>query len=90
MNDSALIHLTTELLWLVLILSLPTVVVASVVGLIVSLIQTVTQLQDQTVQFLVKLVAVCLTIGATYQWTGSNLFNYTNLIFEQIAVMGIP
>ncbi|MRT05920.1 EscS/YscS/HrcS family type III secretion system export apparatus protein [Ewingella americana] len=85
MSQDTLTHLTTELLWLVLLLSLPTVVVASIVGVIVSLIQTLTQVQDQTVQFLIKLLAVCLTIMASYQWAGNTLLNYTRIIFDQIG-----
>lgn len=83
-----IIQLAVELLWLVLLLSLPTVIVASVVGIIVSLLQTLTQIQDQTLQFLVKLIAVSITLVMTYHWLGDNLFNYTNLVFDQIGNMG--
>lgn len=85
MSQDTLTHLTTELLWLVLLLSLPTVVVASLVGVVVSLIQTLTQVQDQTVQFLIKLLAVCFTIMASYQWAGNALINYTRIIFDLIG-----
>lgn len=85
MNDNNITQLVIDLLWLVLLLSLPTVIVASVVGVMVSLVQTLTQIQDQTLQFLIKLLAVCGVIVATYHWTGDNLFNYTNMVFEQIS-----
>ncbi|MCT4700530.1 type III secretion system export apparatus subunit SctS [Enterobacteriaceae bacterium H20N1] len=88
MSERAIVHLAIELLWLVLLLSLPAVLVASAVGILVSLLQTLTQLQDQTLQFLLKLVAVSLTLVATYQWTGDNLYNYTLLVFDQIGNMG--
>lgn len=88
MNERIIIQLAIELLWLVLMLSLPTVIVASVVGILVSLFQTLTQIQDQTLQFLIKLVAVSITLVVTYHWTGDNLFNYTILVFDQIGKMG--
>lgn len=88
MNERIIIQLAIELLWLVLMLSLPTVIVASVVGILVSLLQTLTQIQDQTLQFLIKLVAVSITLVVTYHWTGDNLFNYTILVFDQIGKMG--
>jgi type III secretion protein S len=88
MNEQVIVQLAVELLWLVLLLSLPTVVVASVVGILVSLLQTLTQIQDQTVQFLIKLIAVSVTLVITYHWTGDNLFNYTLLVFDQIDKMG--
>ena len=73
MNEAVIIHFTSELLWVVLILSLPVVVVASAVGILVSLFQALTQIQDQSLQFLIKLVAVCITLitgwGAPYSTT---------------------
>ena len=45
-------------LYLVMMLSLPPIVVASAVGIVLSLIQAITQLQEQTLTFGVKLLAV--------------------------------
>lgn len=73
---------------MVLLLSLPVVVVASVVGVIVSLVQALTQIQDQTLQFLIKLVAVCVTLVVSYHWMGESLINYGNMAFDQISHMG--
>lgn len=87
MNTNIIIHLTSQLLWLILMLSLPTVLVASLVGLLVSLLQSLTQLQDQTIQFLAKLIAVSITIFTTYHWMGYNLLNYAELSFNQISKM---
>ena len=87
MNIDIITHLTSQLLWLILMLSLPAVVVASLVGLIISLIQALTQLQDQTLQFLAKLLAVSITLVATYHWMGYTLLNYANLSFDQISKM---
>jgi len=66
MNIDALLGLSTQALLLCLYVSLPIVIVASVVGLIVSFLQAITSLQDQTLSFGIKLVAVAcaLLIGA--------------------------
>ncbi|VWD64974.1 aldolase [Burkholderia lata] len=88
MGQAQIVQLASELLWLVLILSLPIVVVASVVGLLVSLMQTLTQVQDQTVSFLVKLVAACLTLALTYHWMGEALERYTERCFDLIVNLG--
>uniref|UniRef100_A0A3B0LWD1 Flagellar biosynthetic protein FliQ n=1 Tax=Arsenophonus endosymbiont of Trialeurodes vaporariorum TaxID=235567 RepID=A0A3B0LWD1_9GAMM len=85
MNESTIIHFTLELLWIVLLLSLPIVIVASVTGLLVSVLQALTQIQDQTLQFLIKLVAVCITLAVSYHWMGSALLNYAILSFDQIG-----
>ncbi|MCU6225648.1 EscS/YscS/HrcS family type III secretion system export apparatus protein [Morganella morganii] len=88
MTDAGITHLVTELLWLVLMTSLPVVLVAAVVGVTVSLLQALTQIQDQTLQFMIKLLAVVLVIMATYHWIGGQLLSYTRQVFLQIGVHG--
>lgn len=88
MTDANLTHFVTELLWLVLITSLPVVLVASVVGIAVSLLQALTQIQDQTLQFMIKLLAVVLVIMATYHWLGGLLLAYTRQVFLQTGMHG--
>jgi len=86
MSDASLTHFVTELMWLVLITSLPVVIIASVVGVIVSLIQALTQIQDQTLQFMIKLLAVTLTLLATYHWLGGLLLSYTRQVLLQMGL----
>ncbi|AWK14000.1 EscS/YscS/HrcS family type III secretion system export apparatus protein [Candidatus Fukatsuia symbiotica] len=87
MSNAIVVQLTTQVLWIVLMLSMPVVVVASVVGLLISLFQALTQIQDQTLQFLLKLLAVSVTLLASYHWMGSTLLNYTHQVFSQIGNM---
>ncbi|AJC21161.1 type III secretion system export apparatus subunit SctS [Pandoraea pulmonicola] len=87
MSEAIVVKLTSEMLWLTLLMSLPTVVVAAAVGVLVSLVQALTQVQDQTVQFLIKLIAVSVTLAATYAWMGHVLLNYAGGAFEQISRM---
>ncbi|AOJ04785.1 MULTISPECIES: EscS/YscS/HrcS family type III secretion system export apparatus protein [Burkholderia] len=87
MSEAVITQLAAQMMWLVLLLSLPVVVVASVVGILVSLVQALTQVQDQTIQFLIKLLAVAVTLAATYHWMGDVLVNYTLRSFDQIGRM---
>ena len=68
-------------MYLVLVLSMPPIVVGSVVGLLFSLFQAITQLQEQTLSFGIKLIAVALTILATAGWLGGMLISYGDEIF---------
>ncbi|MCC7005270.1 MAG: EscS/YscS/HrcS family type III secretion system export apparatus protein [Ottowia sp.] len=88
MSDAIIIHFASELLWIVLLLSLPVVAVASLVGIVISLVQALTQIQDQTLQFLVKLIAVSITLVVSYSWMGTVLLNYTIRTFGQMSHMG--
>jgi len=89
MSNEIILQLASNLLWLVLILSLPVVVVASVVGIAVSLLQALTQVQDQTMPFLLKLVSVCITLVVTYHWMGTTMVDYTIGLFDKISLMGL-
>jgi type III secretion protein S len=89
MSEGIVTQLAAEMMWLVLLLSLPVVVVASVVGVLVSLVQALTQIQDQTIQFLIKMLAVAVTLASTYHWLGNVLVNYTIQSLDQIAKMKI-
>ena len=82
MEDSQILYLTSRALLLVLMLSGPPIVVASVVGVVVSLIQALTQIQEQTLSFAIKLIAVVITIFATAGWLGGMIFEYAVVIFH--------
>lgn len=72
---------------LVLWLSLPPIVVASLVGILFSLVQALTQIQEQTLSFGVKLVAVGLTLYLTARWIGGEIYNYTLMLFDTFPMM---
>lgn len=76
-----------QALMLVLWLSLPPIVVASIVGILFSLIQALTQIQEQTLSFGVKLIAVGLTLFLTARWVGGEIFNYTQYLFDGFPSM---
>jgi type III secretion protein S len=82
MQESEILYLTSRALVLVLYLSGPPIIVASVVGVVVSLIQALTQIQEQTLGFALKLMAVVITIFATAGWLGSMIFEYAVVIFD--------
>lgn len=80
-------HVVRALL-LTLWLSLPPIVVASVVGTLFSLLQALTQIQEQTLSFAVKLIAVGATLFLTARWMGGEIFNYTQSLFELFPMLG--
>ena len=86
MLDPMLTDLTHKALMLVLLLSLPPIVTAAVVGVLVSLVQAVTQIQDQTLSFAFRLVAVIITLLITVRWLGEQIFVFTVNILDRIIV----
>ncbi|PYC28643.1 type III secretion system export apparatus subunit SctS [Pseudomonas mosselii] len=84
MGSTEVLHFASQSLWLVLVLSLPTVLIAALVGTLVSLVQALTQVQEQTLGFVAKLVAVIVTLFVTADWMGSELYRYTDLVLNRI------
>ncbi len=82
MGTPDLVSFMSKALYLVLWLSLPPIVVASVVGTLFSLFQALTQIQEQTLSFAIKLIAVMATLALSARWIGGELFNFTIAIFE--------
>lgn len=74
-------------LMLTLWLSLPPILVASVVGTLFSLVQALTQIQEQTLSFAIKLVAVGLTLFLTARWVSGEIFNYTVALFDSFPYL---
>ena len=84
MELATLVTYVKQALLLVLWLSLPPVLVASIVGLVVAFAQAVTQVQDQTIAFGVKLLAAMLAIALTSVWLGGELLSFANQLFGSI------
>lgn len=82
MNQAFIIDVTTKALTLVLILSLPPIIAATVVGLLVSLLQALTQVQEQTLSFAVKLIVVTAVLLLTLPWVGAELLRFTQYLFD--------
>ena len=87
MAESYFLQVVREGLYLVLLVSAPPLVVSLVVGLVVSLLQATTQLQDHTLGFVPKLVAVLATLAITGPWIGGQLARFTRLLLQAIPLL---
>jgi type III secretion protein S len=84
MNTGDVIAYVVQALTLTLILSMPAIAIAAIVGTLFSLVQALTQIQEQTLSFAIKLIAVGLTLFLTASWMGGELLNYTMAIFDNL------
>ena len=69
MTAAQILYIAQDLLVTTLLLALPAVGVSLVVGVLISLFQAVTSLQEQTLSFAPRILAVSLTIVATLPWS---------------------
>ena len=84
MNSADVVAYVVQALTLTPILSMPAIAVAAIVGTLFSLLQALTQIQEQTLSFAIKLIAVGLTLFLTASWLGGELMNYTLAIFDNL------
>lgn len=82
--EDYILQIAREGLFLALLVSAPPVLTSMFVGLIVSVIQATTQIQEQTLTFVPKLVAVVLSLAISAPWIGGQLVRFTHLVFEGI------
>ncbi len=83
MNDTQLmLDLCVAMLRMVVLVSLPTVLVAALVGLVVGLLQAVTQLQEQSLAFAVKFLAVAGVLAISIPWMAKALESFMTEVFR--------
>ena len=73
---------------LVILLSALPLSVAALAGLVISILQTATQIQEQSVSFLVKLVAVSATLALASAWYGGEILGFSREMLETLAFLG--
>ena len=88
MIEAYAVDMTEKAMMLVLWTSMPAIIVATVVGVAVCLLQALTQIQDQTLPFGIKLIAVILTLFITVRWVGGEILNFTIMIFDSFYKFG--
>jgi flagellar biosynthesis protein FliQ len=77
MNIEEATELIRHTLVLALIVSAPMLIIGLVVGVVVSLLQAVTQIQEQTLTFIPKITAMFAAAIMLFPWIGSRLMDYT-------------
>jgi type III secretion HrpO family protein len=87
MTEAQLLDYAQTTLILVLKLSMIPIVVATVIGLIVSLLQALTQIQEQTLGFAAKLICVTLVLMLTAYWIGGKILQFTLNLFDNFPTM---
>ena len=88
MDISQVTELGRDLMYVALLISLPALAVSLIVGLVVSIFQTVTSIQEQTLSFVPRVLAVCVAMLLTLPWTLQIAIHFTVRMFTHIAEVG--
>lgn len=88
MNESVALALARESLWIALQVGAPILGVTLVVGIVVSIIQAVTQVNEMTLTFVPKFIGVFVAMLIFGPWMLETMVNFTALLFGSMGQYG--
>ena len=86
MSLDFIVGIMAETVWTTLLVSAPVLIVGLVVGVLISLFQAVTQVQEMTLVFVPKIVACLIALVAALPWMINILVSFTHNIFTNIPL----
>lgn len=90
MDANEVVQVGIDGLWVLIKMSTPIMVVALAVGLIISLIQALTQIQEMTLSFVPKIIAIFFAMMLFLPFLERNLSEYALELYERIAMINQP
>lgn len=84
MNAVDALDMVQEAIWTVMIASGPSIGIAMLVGVAIALFQALTQVQEMTLTFIPKIVAILVMILVTAPFIGAQLFTFTEQVYGRI------
>jgi flagellar biosynthetic protein FliQ len=84
MDIAAVIDISRQALWMVVLISAPLLVVSLVVGLVIGIIQAATSINEATLSFIPKLAALAITLALVGGWQLATLVDYTRSLYQRI------
>ena len=82
--QSEIISLAVATLKLALLLSLPALLVSMIVGLLISIFQATTQINEMTLSFVPKIIAIAIVLIFTLPWMMNEMIDFTKNVFKLI------
>jgi flagellar biosynthetic protein FliQ len=88
MTGATVLDLAREGIWVMILVGAPMLIVGLVVGVVIALFQALTQIQEQTLVFVPKVLAIFVTMLLTLPFMGALLGNYMTRLVDMIIVGG--
>ena len=89
MDQAIILDYSREAIWLTLKIGGPVMIVGLVVGVVVGLFQALTQIQEMTLTFVPKIIAIFVSLFFLMPYMGSELADFTRSLADQIIGMPI-
>lgn len=86
MTVDAVTEMANNALFLIIKVSLPVLLVSLIVGLVISIFQTVTSIQEQTLTFVPKIICVFLALALLGNWMMSSMVEFTTQLWSSFSL----
>jgi flagellar biosynthetic protein FliQ len=86
MNQADALDIVQSALWAVIIASGPAVGAAMAVGIVIALLQALTQVQEMTLTFIPKIIAILLISSLTAPFIGAVIYGFAEQVYARIEV----
>jgi flagellar biosynthesis protein FliQ len=87
MTQDYIVHLFREAFYTLMIVSMPTLLVSLIVGLVISVFQAATSIQEATLTFVPKMIIMAVIIVLTLPWILDVMMSFTTNLFSQIPAL---
>ncbi|MEG1779379.1 MAG: flagellar biosynthesis protein FliQ [Oscillospiraceae bacterium] len=84
MNTSEALNLMQQAVAVAIKLSAPILIISMVIGIVISIFQAATQIHEQTITFVTKLLAIALILLMTGSWMMETMIDFFNRVFEMM------
>ena len=84
MNERDAIDLVQQAVWTIIIGAGPAVASAMLVGIIIALIQALTQVQEVTLTFVPKIIVILVVVAVSGSFIGAHLSTFTEMVYSRI------
>ena len=88
MTGAEVLDIASQGIWTLIIVSMPMMLVGLVVGVVIALFQALTQIQEMTLVFVPKIVAIFVTMLVTLPFLGATMSGFMDRVVDMIIVGG--
>jgi len=86
MNQADALDIVQSALWTIIIASGPAVGAAMAIGIIIALLQALTQVQEVTLTFIPKIIVILLVSSLTAPFVGSVIYSFAEMVYSRIEI----
>ena len=88
LSETIVLEIGTQAIWVMIKVGAPTMIVALVIGLIISLLQALTQVQEMTLTFVPKILAMFIALAVAMPFMLATLVQFTEELYARIGGVG--